>query len=78
MKQCGRNDPCPCGSGKKLKKCCQSKRKPLVAEHLQEGASLTRASSVHRLAHSLLSPLVPKESEPLKEVSPSENKDCEP
>ena len=21
----GRNDPCPCGSGKKYKKCCQSK-----------------------------------------------------
>jgi uncharacterized protein YecA (UPF0149 family) len=20
----GRNDPCPCGSGKKLKKCCGS------------------------------------------------------
>lgn len=23
--QIGRNDPCPCGSGKKYKKCCQSK-----------------------------------------------------
>jgi tetratricopeptide (TPR) repeat protein len=22
----GRNDPCPCGSGKKFKKCCESKR----------------------------------------------------
>lgn len=21
----GRNDPCPCGSGKKYKKCCQDK-----------------------------------------------------
>lgn len=21
-KQAGRNDPCPCGSGKKFKKCC--------------------------------------------------------
>jgi hypothetical protein len=21
----GRNDPCPCGSGKKFKKCCLSK-----------------------------------------------------
>ena len=25
----GRNDPCPCGSGKKFKKCCLSKAKPL-------------------------------------------------
>ncbi|UCH82539.1 MAG: SEC-C domain-containing protein, partial [Nitrospiraceae bacterium] len=23
--QTGRNDPCPCGSGKKYKKCCLSK-----------------------------------------------------
>ncbi|HNI57821.1 MAG TPA: SEC-C metal-binding domain-containing protein [Elusimicrobiota bacterium] len=22
MKTIGRNDPCPCGSGKKYKKCC--------------------------------------------------------
>ncbi|HEX76880.1 MAG TPA: hypothetical protein G4O03_00455 [Dehalococcoidia bacterium] len=22
MKGVGRNDPCPCGSGKKYKKCC--------------------------------------------------------
>ncbi len=25
MKKAGRNDPCPCGSGKKFKKCCESK-----------------------------------------------------
>jgi SWIM/SEC-C metal-binding protein len=24
-KKVGRNDPCPCGSGKKYKKCCGSK-----------------------------------------------------
>jgi hypothetical protein len=24
MKKAGRNDPCPCGSGKKFKKCCES------------------------------------------------------
>ena len=23
----GRNDPCPCGSGKKFKKCCMGKKK---------------------------------------------------
>ncbi len=23
-----RNDPCPCGSGKKFKKCCGKKEKP--------------------------------------------------
>jgi hypothetical protein len=25
MSKIGRNDPCPCGSGKKYKKCCESK-----------------------------------------------------
>jgi len=26
-KDVGRNDPCPCGSGKKYKKCCMNKPK---------------------------------------------------
>ena len=25
MSKTGRNDPCPCGSGKKFKKCCENK-----------------------------------------------------
>ncbi len=42
--QPGRNDPCPCGSGKKYKACCWSKqlpkaRKPLNAKLLSSGAS---------------------------------------
>lgn len=28
----GRNDPCPCGSGKKFKKCCLPKKEQLSAE----------------------------------------------
>ena len=24
--QAGRNNPCPCGSGKKFKRCCESKK----------------------------------------------------
>ncbi|MBQ7721705.1 MAG: SEC-C domain-containing protein, partial [Kiritimatiellae bacterium] len=28
FKKVGRNDPCPCGSGKKFKKCCGSLRSP--------------------------------------------------
>lgn len=26
----GRNEPCPCGSSKKYKKCCWSRRKPTI------------------------------------------------
>jgi uncharacterized protein YecA (UPF0149 family) len=25
----GRNDPCPCGSGRKYKKCCMGKSTPI-------------------------------------------------
>ena len=28
MKKLGRNNPCPCGSGKKYKKCCLNKSAP--------------------------------------------------
>jgi hypothetical protein len=46
MKPVGRNEPCPCGSGKKYKKCCQSKREEarrnLPAEHLQEVEEVAR------------------------------------
>ncbi len=40
MKKVGRNEPCPCGSGKKYKKCCMAKheaaRKALPPQRLQE------------------------------------------
>jgi hypothetical protein len=46
----GRNQPCPCGSGKKYKKCCLGKDQPAVSAHdriealMQEGyrASMSR------------------------------------
>ena len=31
MSKTGRNDPCPCGSGKKYKKCCEEKIKHKIA-----------------------------------------------
>ena len=40
MAKPGRNDPCPCGSGKKYKKCCltndeAAENEQLVAEHAE-------------------------------------------
>jgi len=32
MKTIGRNDPCPCGSGKKYKQCCMSSKKGNVSD----------------------------------------------
>jgi hypothetical protein len=39
MSKVGRNDPCPCGSGKKYKKCCEenTKHKKLSARVLTQG-----------------------------------------
>ncbi len=37
----GRNDPCPCGSGRKYKRCCQSKDSELLAD-ASEYAGITQ------------------------------------
>lgn len=40
MTKAGRNDPCTCGSGKKMKKCCGTpKAKKFEASILSSGAS---------------------------------------
>ena len=39
MKKIGRNDPCPCGSGKKHKQCCLPREKLLGARRRSEMAS---------------------------------------
>ena len=48
----GRNDPCPCGSGKKYKKCCLDKDKEAVAKQ----AVSPRAAPPTRAAWDRLSP----------------------
>ncbi|MEW6267613.1 MAG: SEC-C metal-binding domain-containing protein [Thermodesulfobacteriota bacterium] len=35
MAKIGRNDPCPCGSGKKFKKCHEGREDELILEHLE-------------------------------------------
>jgi len=32
----GRNDPCPCGSGKKHKKCCANRSAPSILQNMKE------------------------------------------
>src|SRR3989338_7707021 len=64
MKKTGRNDPCPCGSGKKLKQCCGSLQnketlpatplKASIQESLQMGMAhhqaghLSQADAIYR------------------------------
>jgi tetratricopeptide (TPR) repeat protein len=49
----GRNDPCPCGSGKKYKHCCLQNQVPLPpgsqAAALASGAAIRRARELHRV-----------------------------
>jgi hypothetical protein len=53
MKKIGRNDPCPCGSGKKFKKCHMGKEDEMVLKGLEEtslkemGARITNLPQVH-------------------------------
>lgn len=37
MKKIGRNSPCPCGSGKKYKRCCQQKETDVLNRELPTG-----------------------------------------
>lgn len=51
MKEVGRNDPCPCGSGKKYKKCCMQKsstkeRTYTQVQSMNTGASIKKITNV--------------------------------
>jgi hypothetical protein len=50
MEKVGRNDPCPCGSGKKFKKCCEEKvtKKKFEAQVITE-----KKEEITDKAHSL-------------------------
>ncbi len=67
MNKTGRNDPCPCGSGKKFKKCCEQKGKTKVLG--PERVTLQQAP----LSASKVSSLFQR----AKSVMPSENKNEE-
>ena len=45
----GRNDPCPCGSGKKHKKCCLSKSKPESAAQLKALKYLKSSEEIEKM-----------------------------
>ena len=50
MAKPGRNDPCPCGSGKKYKKCCLATEEAVEREQLAEAeAKRAESAATHRL-----------------------------
>ncbi|MBI4936978.1 MAG: tetratricopeptide repeat protein [Nitrosomonadales bacterium] len=64
MSKPGRNDPCPCGSGKKYKQCCQQREASAAsirqsrAMHFNRGNSLREANRLDEAAESYREALV--------------------
>ena len=71
MQKVGRNDSCPCGSGKKFKKCCEMKQKhkKLSAEIVSTSAPQSQETQETSKVSSLFfkrasAPKVPHEEPP--------------
>jgi hypothetical protein len=60
MEKPGRNDPCLCGSGKKFKKCCESKMVAgkFKAEKIETAGSFAAASKISSFFKSHLPPAI--------------------
>jgi len=68
MEKIGRNDPCSCGSGKKFKKCCESKTQRRSIGSAQVLSGVNKMSSFFQ-RH--VTPINPKPPEnPVPQVSP--------
>lgn len=83
MKKTGRNDPCPCGSGKKFKKCCESKMigKRFLAQKLDQASTL--APRVNKLTSFFQNTVVQNPGASSKTFTasmspPKENKEAPP
>lgn len=51
MSKLGRNDPCPCGSGRKTKRCCGQTRGPSQDQLARAHLATLAHDAVHDLAH---------------------------
>jgi tetratricopeptide (TPR) repeat protein len=78
MDKTGRNDPCPCGSGKKYKKCCLPKqaaaqRQQVAQQQAERGqraaAHRSRLSEMTAELAARLAGMMPAEDEPLTAAS---------
>jgi len=66
MEKVGRNDPCPCGSRKKFKKCCEEKQVKRPIGNVQIMTNSTKAAS---LFHRHIIPKLPEEGAPSESPS---------
>jgi hypothetical protein len=53
MSKVGRNEPCPCGSGKKYKKCCEPRDQELSREQSRRAATESFAAIARALAEDM-------------------------
>lgn len=67
MHKVGRNDPCPCGSGKKFKKCCEAKTS---CPSIGQAQVITGPSKTASLFQRRITPIIP--SKPPEEQTPEE------
>lgn len=65
MEKVGRNDPCPCGSGKKFKKCCEAKASKRSLGSAQVITGVNKMSSFFQ--RHVTPVLIPKPEQPLAE-----------
>lgn len=83
MSKVGRNDPCPCGSGKKFKKCCEQKStlQRRSFSHIQKEVKIeNRQDKMSSLVSRNIQTSTQTESKPLSErisTSPSEDNESE-
>ncbi len=63
----GRNDPCPCGSGSKYKKCCESQeKKRFIATKIEDSDLKLKTASFSKLFKSHV-------ADPKAEIPPKDN-----
>ncbi len=51
MSKPGRNDPCPCGSGQKYKRCCLPKDQQAESAALKAAAAQAAEAAAHEHVH---------------------------
>ena len=78
MKKIGRNDPCPCGSGKKFKKCCESTmiggRYKATKIDSTNSSQIAKSTVLTGFFHSHVSSVKPEDSHrQIKVTKPPEN-----
>lgn len=78
MDKPGRNDPCPCGSGKKYKKCCEEKirHKKFEAQVMPKGQRIVATDKAATLSTGFFQKrIAPKPAEPQPPVHHEPPKD---